>query len=60
MCVSVLNRPQRGCWNQNACLAGREKTVWFKRLIELESITIAVIVGAFVLKAACTLDLVGL
>ncbi len=27
MCVSVLNHPQRGCWNQNVCLAGREKTV---------------------------------
>lgn len=47
MCVSVLNRPQRGCWNQNVCLAGREKTVWFKRLIELEALTIAVIVAAF-------------
>ncbi len=34
MCVSVLNRPRRGCWNQNVCLAGREKTVLFKCLIE--------------------------
>ncbi len=47
MYVSVLNRPQRGCWNKNVCLAGREKTVWFKCLIELQALTIAVIVAAF-------------
>lgn len=57
--MSVLNRPQRGCWNQNVCLAGPEKTVQFKRLIELEALTIAVIVGAFKLWAAYTLDFVS-